>query len=403
MTNFEKWKHYTKHLFSPGIFLDIGWLYTVNAALERRVWIGDHDGQPLHPNLYVVLVGSPSVGKGLVLGECAKLLSFHKDEKLSSVSKEVELYTGGPNNITYEALCQRLAEGTKRRTWFNPKKNAEDLLPHASMWFILEEMESLFKEGPENRKLRVMTLELYDCKPKYEYETIKRGKDRIKFPCLSFFGGITPKSVGELFSKGILDDGWFSRALFVFENTPRFNTFQLKPPDETMLGARKDLLAHLKLLHDLTGEIRVPSHIWEFMEKHWQDVEVPKMARAYHKLDTYYGRKRVHIPKLACAFHFSESLDMELNLEDFQAAIAFLEKLEVNLVKGVRAHGRNQQNLLSKEILAFIRREEEPVGLARIVGEFSTEARMEEIQELLEVLAFTGQITLVDNKYVVRT
>lgn len=403
MTNFDRWRYYTKHLFSPNTYVDVAWLYTISAALERRVWIGDKQGQPLHPNLYFVLVGPPAVGKGLVLGESAKLLSYHKDEKLSKVSHEIDLFVGGPNNITYEALCHKLAEGTKRRNWFNPRKNAEELLPHASMWFVLEELESLFKEGPENKKLRVLTLELYDCKDKYEYETKNSGKDRIKFPCMSLFGGLTPKSIGELFTKGVLDDGWFSRTIFIFENYPRFNTFQLKPPDADMLLEKEKLLEHIKSLHKLTGEIIVKPEIWEFMEKHWADVEVPKMARAYHKLDSYYGRKRVHIPKLACAFHFSESLDPELSIEDFQNAITFLERLEVNMTKGVKAHGKNQQNNLSKEILRFIRTAEEAVGLAAIVGEFSTEARMDELNELLEVLIFTGQITkTTDGKFVGR-
>ena len=36
MTNLERWRQWTRHLFSPDSFVNFGWYYVVAAALQRR-------------------------------------------------------------------------------------------------------------------------------------------------------------------------------------------------------------------------------------------------------------------------------------------------------------------------------------------------------------------------------
>src|SRR5262249_8857823 len=45
----------------------------ISSVLERKVWNRSRGGQ-LYPNLYVVLVGTPGVGKSVIISYCERLL-----------------------------------------------------------------------------------------------------------------------------------------------------------------------------------------------------------------------------------------------------------------------------------------------------------------------------------------
>ena len=81
LSNYEKWLAYTDGLSSPNNFINWGYIYTISACLQRRVWIGDNDSQ-LFPNINVILVGEPGVGKGLVIKAVTSLVKhwYRKDK-----------------------------------------------------------------------------------------------------------------------------------------------------------------------------------------------------------------------------------------------------------------------------------------------------------------------------------
>ena len=37
----------------------------VSAALQRRVWMGNYDNMPIFPNIYVIFVANPGIGKSM--------------------------------------------------------------------------------------------------------------------------------------------------------------------------------------------------------------------------------------------------------------------------------------------------------------------------------------------------
>src|SRR5687767_8997642 len=51
---------------SPGVFTRWAGIFTIAAALERKVWIRTNKGT-LYPNMYVFVVGPPGAGKTLAL------------------------------------------------------------------------------------------------------------------------------------------------------------------------------------------------------------------------------------------------------------------------------------------------------------------------------------------------
>lgn len=402
-SNFLKWRTYTRHLFSPDSFINFSWYYTISAALQRRVWHGKLDGDPLFPNLYIVLTGPASVGKGIVLGKVIELLRHWKEPAQTKFSQVTEgpkyLFPQGPDDVTYEKLCQKLGSNTQRVRLINGEGKVKPYA-YASMSFVLEEVETLFTKR-ENKKMNKLLLKAYDCKD-HEYDTKHQGNDVIRNPCLAILGGCVPSFIPEGIKMGILEDGTVSRTIFVFEIEPRMNTFWMGQPDENDLKLRDELLAHLKKLSELHGELQYEDGLREYIEDWFQKVHIPKAAICHPKMISYYGRMRVHVLKLATAIHFSENLDMILTKDDCDQAIKMLGGIERKMELGFAAAGRNAMGGVNREIVNFIRGQGGSSTTADLFIQFESDLTLKDLQDRLLELVFAGRLQASGNVYKVR-
>jgi len=401
LTNLQKWQYYNENLFSPETYITVGWLYLISSALQRRVWYGDLKGQPLFPNLFIILVGPPAVGKGLVLGECTKLLKHHTyiqgTTSYDEVANKKQLFPMGPNDITYEKLCDELSLATARLTYKDNDK--EKIYTHASMSFVLEELESLFKKR-DNTSLTKFFLQTYDCKD-YDYKTKHQGENCIKHPCTNILAGCVPDTIVELAKMKIFNDGFVSRTIFIYENKPRLQTFFLKQPDENQFKAQAELLDHIKLLSKLHGNLTLEDGVESYLENWFKTIHAKQEASAHPRMQTYYGRKRVHIMKLAACYHFSEdTTSMVITLEDFKKAIKLLEELETNMSIGFTAAGRNTLNLIYTQILRFIKsHHNDYVSKNEIFINFFSDLTLDELDRILLELCFMGKLRQKEDKF----
>lgn len=390
MTNLEKWLYYTDNLFSPESYRKLGWLYVVSSALQRRVWFGDLREWPMFPNLFIIFVGPPAVGKGLVLTACDKILRHHK--RAVGIDSDVRadlLFPSGPNDITIESLTEEMANCT-RKVVYN-ENNKDRIYTHASMAFVLQEFKSLFKRGDQNNRIPTFFLQAYDCAD-YEYSTKHSGKDVIRRPCMSLLAACTPDFIPEAAQYRIFNDGFVSRSIFVFEQRPLKNTFFLKQPSPEQAKVRDELLPHILNLSRVFGKLTFSQECEDYLENWFQTVHVRDEELASPRMQTYYGRKRAHLMKLAAAFHFSESLTPVIELADFKSAIDLLHPIELNMKVGFSA-GQNPELLrMRKEITNYIRRFP-GTTFASMFIEFVSEFRdIKELEELLTTLTLCGQI-----------
>jgi hypothetical protein len=200
VTNLEKWRFYNKDITSPDIYINVSFYYMIASALQRRVYLGS-DERPLFGNLYIILVGEPGVGKGLVIKPVYDYLRFHKLNRLKltstalgeanvqDVNEEVlkalideyqsanninlpptvnkALLGGNPykpkevpllipmaaDATTYEALVESQARAfrTIRVTrCLDSKLLIKSSYSHSSICFALEEISSLFRKHTED-------------------------------------------------------------------------------------------------------------------------------------------------------------------------------------------------------------------------------------------------------------
>jgi hypothetical protein len=380
MENFEKWRFFTKNLPSPDSWIDFGWYFLIGACLQRRVWLYDDGIMPLYANQYVVFVGPPGLGKGIVLGPLAQFLKYHKYEKgqliKTSIGQELPpLYPVGADSITFEQLLADVGDSSRRIP--TPENK---VYMHCSYAFVLEELASLFKHKTSD--VIKFLQNAYDCKD-YEYKTKHQGKDILRNICFSFIAGTQVDFLKEASESRIFGQGFASRTLFLFESQERFSAFHIAEFSEEQLAARKALLLWIKQLSSLYGQVTYDKDVYKFLEEWYQEVFVKERARASHKMLDYFSRKKVIMLKLAMAIHFSENLTLNIPLAPFKLAIKMLGTVEAKMAAGLSLGGKNELHSWSMRIKAFIQQAVKPVTKREILMEFLADLEMDQIEGCL--------------------
>lgn len=402
MTNLEKWRIYTRDICSPLSYCDWGFIYLVGAALQRRVWIGSFD-RGIFPNLYIILVGKPGLGKGQVIGPINDLLKHHKKPLLEGqdVSKQKTLINVGADSTTFESLLREMSNSIDK---FNYKKILPSGQPdigtylHASLAFSLEEVSSLFNKDSE--KISTFLLQAYDCKD-YDRKTKTQGSDILKRICLSLLGGTTPDNMFDTFSNKILSDGFASRTIFVYEHSNRSTPFILPPLSEEQLQIKEELLEFILQLTKCYGQYTYTEEANIYVEEWWQLEQIPSnRINKNQKMEGYYARKKVNTQKLCLILHHMDCDNgaehpKQIGVETVRLAIKLLGDVEKRMHYAFMSGGRNPLNKSQKEIMAFMQQCNRPLRYIEILEEFLGDLRDVELKECLQVLAAIGHINIV--------
>jgi len=205
-------------------------------------------------------------------------------------------------------------------------------------------------------------IKAFDCGD-YEYKTISRGQDKVKRCCLSLIAGTTPDQVKDMLDERVIGDGWSSRCILVYADRPRRYLFDIDSFSEAQLEAKQEIIKHVKNLSGIYGLVKYSKEALDFLRNYfvtdWE--KVPKNKDI--KLFPYYQRKKVHVPKLALAIHFSEcevvngKTDMTLSLDDVQRAITLLGGIEPRMHLGLNFKKRNPLAEATDAILELLKRQ----------------------------------------------
>lgn len=430
MTNFEAWHYYMKDVVSPTSFVTMSFYSMIASALQRRVYLGS-DERPLFPNMYIILIADPGVGKGVALDPIVTALRTHKLKKLKIDAKaqmtteqqadalaallaEAETSNGKEPNgsfkkltnleepllfplaasaITYEALVKVHAQSL--RSIFPTYDKSSRLLKsglytHSSLSFVLEEISSLFRKHTEDVANYLITS--FDCKD-YKYQTIGRGTDRVINPCLNLLAGTTPSFMKEKFSENLLNDGFASRVLFVFEEKNRHYMFDMANVNEDQVAAKNMVIQHLENLGTLFGRVAYDDEAHAFMKNYVEVVIGANRERVNKdpKLLYYYSRKNIHIQKLIMAMHFAETTEMVIPLETCKRAILLLDSIELTMHRALNTQARNPLDNVRPKVLRAL--EQKPMSKPEIWAMFFADIQTPvELETVIDFLVTTGKI-----------
>lgn len=433
ITNHDRWRLYMEGFASPDNFIDWGFYYLIAAALQRRVWVGP-DHSKLYPNIYVILVAEPGIGKGLVIKQVETILKYHKlpepgtsikfkDNAISPTDKtemdiiakvdfdnaqhsetvgiKTKLTIEKPlllpvaaNASTYEKLINTLSQSLRRINYkyFNDKlgREAMGIYTHSSLCFCLEEISSLFRKHTDD--LVHLLIQAYDCGD-YKYETKTQGTDRIRACCLNLFGGTTPGFMQTTFDDKLLTEGFSSRTFFIFSPCNRKTVLWIPDLTQSQKEAHGDIISHVEKLAYLYGRVEIEESTKGFIEEWWKEAQL-KRPNTSIKLNPYYSRKNIHLLKLAMILHFADSTEMKMGIEPFKRALEILDKEERTMHYALGTDNNNPLAGPARKILGHIERFGK-MTRKEIIQEFWESANVPQIDEIIELLQATGKLKTV--------
>lgn len=394
-TYYEKWRIFTDSLVAPDNYIDFGFYYLIAASLQRRVWVGP-DHRRLYPNIYVIAVGEPGIGKGITIKQVSPIIRHHKlinpkeftnrqlpcvsdkltkdekalaehlhtedyevaekEEKLLDSKQQDKRHFDKPlllpvaaDATTYEALTDEMAKSLRRINYVK-EDGKLGIYMHSSLCFCLEEISSLFRKRTED--LVHFLLQAYDCGD-YKYKTKTQGTTNIKNCCLNFFGGTTPGFMQQVFNDQLLTEGFASRCFFLFASSNRKT--QLFSPDLTAEQEqyRQDIIEMVLSLTKLYGRVKYTDDCVIEMERWWKEAQFSR-PNTNVKLNPYYARKDIHVQKMMMAIHFSESTEMLIDTPTFKKALALLNEEEKRMHNCLGLDKANPLAQCTRKILQFL-------------------------------------------------
>ena len=298
---------HTSPINSPLIFRKWAGVGAISMAAERKVWTQSF-GKSLYPNLYIIFVGAPGVGKTEASAEVQSLLTVLEGHHFS------------PSSVTSASIIDALREATSK---FNlPSKKASFTTYHC-LNIISNELGVLLPAYDESFMSKLQ--DLYDGKTYSERRRSSNLNFEIENPILGIMAACTPGYLMASIPEGAWDQGFLARCLMVFssESDPRdpFEEFAIDPKLEASLKRR--IIAIGKRSGHLPYSPAAKTMISNWYKQGWPPVPT------HPKLRHYLARRGANMLKLSAIMCLADEGEYEIQASHVELALDYLLEAEV--------------------------------------------------------------------------
>lgn len=324
---------YLKSTESPKQFLRWSAVSTVAGALQRKCRIKWEMAVDTYPNMYVVLVGPPAIGKGMAMGITSKLLK----------SVGVKL---APSSCSRQALIDSLNKST------NSEMLDGNVIQHSSVTIIASELSVFFVQ--RDFDLISYITKLFDCEDDFLYKTVSRGDEYIKNVFLNMLGATTPQVLQKSLPPEAIGGGLLSRIVLVYGDK-KGNIVPLPFMIEQDVRLYDWLEEDLDQIATLNGYFTFSPDIIEPWLRWYDANETKNPFKGQQHLEHYGGRRKTHFLKLMMICSASRSNTMHIELQDFERANRFLLDAERDMSRVFSGYGRTELASQLKSIADLLR------------------------------------------------
>lgn len=297
---------YTDNRPTPALFRKWAGIGIVAGALERKTWVHTL-GSNLYPNLYVLLVSPPGLGKTVMIDEVTKFWGSMKDHYLA------------PSSMSRASLADALRES--ERHIIRPQ-DTPSIINFNSLLISINELSTIMPEY-NNDFMGTMT-DLYDGK---RYGEKKRGNDLsyvLEHPQLNLIAGTTPSYLNGIMPEGAWDQGFISRVIMVYSGEVELKDLFTEIDKKTKEFDR--LAEELKAIGTMYGRMQFHPDAAAAITA-WYRKKGPPIPD-HPKLIWYNTRRTAHLLKLCQIASASRGEDFIISLEDYQRALGWLLEAE---------------------------------------------------------------------------
>lgn len=354
----------------------------LSAYLGRSVHF-NHGHFTIHPNLYVMLIGSPGTKKSSAIKIGAKLLKLagyttfaakktRQEKFLMDLAETSERLAG--RNLTEEGDTEDILE----QNIFGDITDIADLYasyPPAECFVAADEFNNFI--GLSNLDFMSILGELWDYEGVYDHKLKNSKSIYIPEPTISILGGNTSTGFSAAFPPEAIGQGFFSRLLLV-HGEPSGVKYTFPPPPNKEMQAK--LIAYLhKIKEVVKGEITMTPEAVELLDsiyKTWEPLPDPRFEH-------YANRRLTHLLKLCLVFAAS-SLKTMIDKQVVVEANTILTFTEHLMPKALGEFGRAKNSAETHTVLAIINAAELPISLKSIWKRVSQD--FQDRRQLIQVL-----------------
>ena len=338
---YDDYMTFVDTLESPTIYNEWCCMSVVAACAQRKIWLDPVVGSPnsenaqahykVAPNLYIVLVGPPGIGKDTAMNVARNIIADVKDipTKSDSLTKEyIYKHMGG-------IVCD---SHSPDRVW---------KITHSSLTIFSSEMSTLIKKN--DRDFVGMLNYLFNTQPYANNSTKGQGEDSFPNPFLNILAGTTPDWISYNIREDVLEGGFAARTLFVFADAKsKSNPFPAISPSQR--AARDRVVLALKQVASICQELHMTNDARDLYIQ-WYNKHSQSRPLDYRMLG-YHGRRPAFVQKLSIIFTLMRNPAATMVEPcDISAAVMLLNKTEPRVEKALSGVGRNDLQIYANRIL----------------------------------------------------
>ena len=345
---------------------------TIAAALQRKCCIR-WGSITFYPNFYIILVApAGQARKGTAMGFSRDFL----DKLMIPMSSDA---------TSLQALIKRMSECT------NTEEESEKgyFESHSSLTAFSPELTVFL--GFSNKELISNLCDFYDCRNKFEYETVSRGREEIIGVFFNLIGATTPELIQGSMSAETIGSGLPSRMIFVYE--PKIAKrvicpfYTLSEPGKAL---ERKLMKDLTQIRSLRGDFKVSKDFLDLWTDWYGNYPDTCPFDPQH-FGGYWERRPTHIMKLSMVMSASRSNSMIMTEVDLQKAIDLLTATETKMTNVFNRMGQSTQAENIQSIMNFIARHGE-VSMTILMKEYLMFVSEAELDQILGAIRASGFI-----------
>ena len=303
----DSFDEYTKGSPAPLLFKKWAGISTLAMAMERKTWVRTNMGN-LYPNLYVMLIAPPGVGKSILTSIVQDMISELGDHHLA------------PSSVSRASLVDALMLAERRVVM---PQQTPPVLSFNSLAVVQNEM-GVFLPAYDVEFMATLT-DLYDGKRYHEKKRSKEINNMLDAPQLNLLGATTVAYLFDTMPEQAWGHGFLSRTILIHsgENIVR-SLFDEVDKNEPLY---QDLIYDLRICGAVAGKFVFELEAAKALDA-WHQAKGPPRPE-HPKLASYNSRRSAHLLKLCMVACVSAGNDRLITLEHYNRALSWLLEAEM--------------------------------------------------------------------------
>ena len=331
------------HTDAPSNFISWSALSFIGAALKNNVYF-DIGTYTLYPNMFVVLVAPPGVGKGTAMNIVEDM---NKEDKLNKIVNTLS------DRVTAEKIIEQIADGWSQAPRLLNGQLVIGAKEHSCLLFSTE-LRTLL--GSSDWMLEF--LEEAWSKKTFDYQTKNKGSVFIDNMCCSVLAASVPDFLRNVNREShmVITGGFSSRCLFIYaEATAKDLPFPEPLRDNKKSKALWDnLILDLRAISKLHGKFSIDADAKIMLLKYLAQNKVALDAADSESETNFRARVKSHAIKLAIAFSVSRGDSLVIDKFDIVNSITEINKVIESIKKLFRGAGDSVDAASTARVQAFI-------------------------------------------------